>query len=145
MLTQLRESYEELTKTGFQVIVITPSTGSYLEKFVEAFGPYPFTIYGDPKRALYRSMGHQSMEKWKLFLKAGTALLKGGTSTFFPKDEAQKKLVQQAMKTHDVFIQGGTWLFDQNGNQIWHHIDSTPEDHASIKTILSKINKYNEK
>jgi hypothetical protein len=142
MLTQLRKRYEELTSTGFQIVIITPSTGSYLEEFVEAFGPYPFSVYGDPKRELYNSMGHQTMQKWKLLVKAGKGLIKGGTKAFIPADPVQKGLVQQAMKTHDIYIQGGTWLFDEKGNILWNHIDTMPEDHASIDTIILEMKKH---
>lgn len=86
MLTQLRERYEELTSTGYQIVIITPSTGAYLEQFVQAFGPYPYSVYGDPKRELYSSMGHQTMQKWKLLAKAGKGLLKGGTKAFIPEE-----------------------------------------------------------
>nr|WP_077212026.1 peroxiredoxin-like family protein [Bacillus dakarensis] len=139
MLTQLRERYEELTATGYQVVVITPSIGSYIEQFEKAFGPYPFPIYGDPKRELYNSLGHQTMQKWKLLAKAGKMLVKGGSKALFPEDEEQKKLVQKAMKTHDVFIQGGTWLFNEKGDTLWNHIDTEPEDTASIDQILSEM------
>lgn len=142
MLTQLRERYEELTSTGYQIVIITPSTVSYLEKFVEAFGPYPYPVYGDPDRGLYRSMGHQTMQKWKLLAKAGKAYLKGGTKAFTPEDLEQKRLVQKAMKTHDIYIQGGSWLFDEKGNILWNHIDTVPEDHASIETILKEMKKH---
>ena len=142
MLTQLRERYEELKATGFQVVVITPSIGSYLEQFEKAFGPYPFPIYGDPKRELYKGLGHQTMEKWKLLAKAGKMLAKGGSKSLFPEDEEQKKLVQEAMKTQDVFIQGGTWLFDEKGNTFWNHIDTSPEDHATIDQILAEIQRH---
>ncbi|MBY0148843.1 AhpC/TSA family protein [Neobacillus niacini] len=141
MLTQLRKRYDEITATGFQIIIITPSTGSYLEQFVDAFGPYPYSLYGDPKRELYNSMGHQTMKKWKLLAKAGKGLLKGGTKAFMPEDPEQKALVQKAMKTHDIYIQGGTWLFDEKGNILWNHIDTAPEDHATIDNILAEINK----
>lgn len=103
MLTQLRERYEELTSTGYQIVIITPSTGSYLEQFVEAFGPFPYPVYGDPDRKLYHSLGHQTMQKWKLLAKAGKAYLKGGTKAFIPEDPEQKRLVQKAMKTHDIY------------------------------------------
>lgn len=139
MLTQLRERYEELTATGYQVVVITPSIRSYIEQFEKAFGPYPFPIYGDPKRELYNNLGHQTMQKWKLLAKAGKMLGKGGFKALFPEGEEQKKLVQKAMKTHDVFIQGGTWLFDEKGDTLWNHIDTEPEDHASIDQILSEM------
>lgn len=142
MLTQLRERYQDLTATGFQVIVITPSIGSYLEQFEKAFGPFPFPIYGDPKRELYNKMGHQTMEKWKLLAKAGKALIKGGSKTFMPEDPEQKRLVQKAMKTHDIYIQGGTWLFDEKGNILWNHIDTVPEDHAPIETILLEMKNH---
>jgi hypothetical protein len=139
MLTQLRERYEELSATGYQVVVIAPSIKVYLEQFVQVFGPYPFQIFGDPKRDLYREMGHKTMPKWKLLLQAGIAFVKHGSKGFLPSDEAEKKLVQKAMKTHDIYIQGGTWIYNEKGNVIWKHIDTEPSDHASIKTILTKI------
>ncbi|WP_144555900.1 peroxiredoxin-like family protein [Bacillus sp. X1(2014)] len=142
MLTQLRERYEELESTGYQVHVITPSIQAYLEQFVQVFGPFPYTIYGDPKRELYREMGHQTMPKWRLLLQAATAYLKHGSKAFLPEDEAQKKLVQKAMKTHDIYIQGGTWIYDDKGKVIWKHIDTEPADHASIDTILSILNTH---
>jgi peroxiredoxin len=140
----LREKYEELTATGFQVIVITPSKGTYLEQFDKAFGPYPFPIYGDPKRELYNSLGHQTMKKWKLLSRAGKLFLTGGgAKSFLPEDEEQKRLVQKAMKTQDIYIQGGTWLFDEKGNTLWSHIDTAPEDHASIDVMLSEMKRHN--
>jgi hypothetical protein len=139
MLTQLRDRYEELTATGYQIIVIAPSIKAYLEQFVQVFGPYPFQIFGDSKRDLYREMGHMTMPKWKLLLQAGMAFIKYGSKGFLPSDEAEKKLVQKALKTHDIYIQGGTWIYDEKGNVIWKHIDTEPADHASIDTILTKI------
>ena len=141
MLTQLRERYQELTASDYQVIVITPSTSAYLEQFVNAFGPYPFPIYGDPKRELYNNMGHLTMQKSKLLLKAAKIFVTKGSKAFFPEDADQKQLIQTATKTHDVFIQGGTWLFDEQGNVLWNHIDTAPEDHASIDLILFKMNR----
>jgi peroxiredoxin len=141
MLTQLRESYQAITETGYQVVIITPSTGIYLEQFVEVFGPYPFQIYGDPQKNLYREMGHRTMPKWKLLAQAALAFLKHGKKAFLPENEDQKKLVQKAMKTHDIYIQGGTWVFNEKGNIIWKHIDTEPEDHASIDTILNVLRK----
>lgn len=142
MLTQLRENYEEISKTGFQVIVIAPSKGSFLEQFIEAFGPFPFPIYGDPAKNLYRKMGHQRMPKWKLLAQAGIAFIKHGKKAFIPSDEVKKELVQRAMKTQDIYMQGGTWVYDEKGKVIWKHIDTKPEDHASINTILNVIKKY---
>jgi hypothetical protein len=138
----LRERYEELEATGYQVLIIAPSIQAYLEQFVQVFGPYPFTIYGDPERNLYREMGHHTMPKWKLLLQAGKAYLKHGSKAFLPEDDAQKKLVQKAMKTHDIYIQGGTWIYDEKGNVIWKHIDTEPADHASIDSILAVIKKH---
>jgi hypothetical protein len=135
----LRERYQEVSATGYQVIIIAPSTRSFLEQFNEAFGPYPFPIYGDPDRALYREMGHVSMAKSKLLLKAGKALLKGGSKTFLPSDGKQQELVKKAMKTHDIYIQGGSWLFNEQGEVIWSHIDKAPEDHATIDQLLQQM------
>lgn len=142
MLTQLRERYYELAETGYQVLVITPSKGTYLEQFEKAFGPYPFPIYGDPNRELYKSMGHKTMPKWKLLAIAGKTLLTKGAKAFMPQNEKQRELVQKAMKTHDIFIQGGTWVFNEEGRTLWSHIDTEPEDHASIDEILTQIRQH---
>jgi hypothetical protein len=138
----LRDRYDEINNTGFQLIVIAPSIRSYLEKFDEAFGPFPFPIYGDPERALYRSMGHPTMNKSKLLLKAGVAFLKGGSKAFMPQDPSQQQLVKEAMKTHDIFIQGGSWIYNEKGNVLWSHIDQSPEDHATIDQLLMELRKY---
>lgn len=140
MLTQLRDRYQELTATGYQVLIVTPSNRSFLEQFDATFGPYPFPIYGDPERTLYRKMGHETMAKSKLLFKAGKAILKGGSKTFLPSDENQKVLVKTALKTHDIYIQGGSWLFNEQGKVVWNHIDTAPEDHATIDQILLQMN-----
>ena len=135
----MRERYQEVSATGYQVIIIAPSNRSFLEQFDEAFGPYPFPIYGDPDRALYREMGHVSMAKTKLLFTAGKALLKGGSKTFLPSDEKQQNLVKKAMKTHDIYIQGGSWLFNEQGEVIWSHVDTAPENHATIDQLLEQM------
>lgn len=137
----MRERYEELVACGCQVIVIIPSGRSLLEKFVQAFGPFPFPIYGDPARDLYNGMGHKTMKKWKLLYLAGKAFLKGGTRAFFPDGVMQKRVVREAMKTQDVYIQGGSWIFNDKGSVIWSHIDTSPEDHASIDRIIIELKK----
>jgi hypothetical protein len=138
----LRENYYEISDTGYQVIVIAPSNRDFLEQFVNAFGPFPYTIYGNPDRSLYRKMGHQSMPKWKLLTQAGIAFIKNGKKAFMPDDEVKKELVQKAMKSQDIYIQGGTWVFNENGKVVWKHIDTDPKDHASIETILDLVRKY---
>lgn len=135
----MREHYDQLTSQGAQVVVITPSPRTLLEPFLDAFGPFPYEIYGDPTRSLYKSMGHQSMDKWKLLLKAGKAFVTGGSKAFIPNKEDQKKVVKEALKTQDIYIQGGSWIFDKNGKIVWKHIDSSPEDHAPIGKIIQQL------
>jgi hypothetical protein len=142
MLTQLRDRYEEITATGYRVFVITPSNRSFLEQFDGAFGPFPYPIYGDPERSLYRSMGHQTMNKMKLLLKAGKAYIQNGSKAFLPDDPEQQRVVKKAMKNHDIYIQGGTWIFDVKGNVIWKHVDTVPEDHATIDEMLKELQKH---
>jgi hypothetical protein len=135
----LREHYDQLTESGAQVIAITPSKRSLLERFTKEFGPYPFEIYGDPERTLYRGMGHKTMAKWKLLAKAGKAYLKGGKKAFLPEDEGQREVVQESLNTQDLYIQGGSWIFDEKGNVVWSHIDESPEDHASIDELVKQL------
>lgn len=88
-------------------------------------------------------MGHVSMKKWKLLVKAAGAYMKGGSKVFMPEAEAEQKVVREAMKTQDIYIQGGSWLFDQRGDVIWSHIDQSPEDHAKIDDLLAVMTKKN--
>ncbi|SFQ87063.1 AhpC/TSA antioxidant enzyme [Bacillus sp. cl95] len=135
----MRERINEITEKGYQVIVIVPSKASFINQFLDHFGPYPFPIFGDPSRAAYRGMGHVTMLKWKLLLKAGLGFITGKVKNFFPEDSRQKEFVKKSMKTQDVFIQGGTWLFSSEGKLLWHHIDSSPENHASIDDVIHHI------
>ncbi|WP_456272725.1 peroxiredoxin-like family protein [Bacillus sp. AK031] len=137
----MREHHGRLTEEGTQVIVIFPSNRSLLERFLDEFGPYPFQIFGDPDRTLFRSMGHKSMAKWKLLAKAGKAFIKGGKKAFLPEDEKQQKVVKESLNTQDIYIQGGSWLFSEKGEVMWSHVDESPEDHASIEELIHQVKK----
>lgn len=140
-LTQLREQAENFTKLGVAIIVVAPSKAEFIKQFLEAFGPFPFPIVGDPKRAAYKGMGHQTMPKWKLLSMATFGFLTGKVKEFFPKDEHKKKFVLSSMKTQDVYIQGGSWLLSASGDVLWKHIDKSPQDHAKLSTIKKYIEK----
>lgn len=137
----MRERITEIEARGFQVIAIAPSKGTFIQQFLEQFGPFPFPILGDPSREAYRGMGHKTMAKWKLLAKAGLGFLTGQVKNFIPKDDKQKEFVMKSMKTQDVYIQGGTWLFTPQGNILWKHIDQSPEDHAKIDDVLKQMDK----
>lgn len=79
------------------------------------------------------------MAKWKLLAKAAKGYLKGGAKAFLPEKEDQQTVVKEAMKTQDLYIQGGTWIFDDKGQVTWSHIDKAPEDHARITDILKQL------
>jgi peroxiredoxin len=136
---QLRERVEEFEKRDIQLVVIAPSKGSFVSQFLEAFGPFPFSIYGDPSREGYKQAGTVTMPKWKLLSKALFGFVTGKVKNFLPDEQGQKKFVQKSMKTQDVYIQGATFLFGEKGKVVWKHVDQSPEDHASIDTLLNKI------
>ncbi len=136
----MRERIYEITEKGFQVVVIAPSKGTFIKQFLDEFGPYPFPILGDPSREAYKEMGHKTMPKWKLLAKAGFGFITGQVKGFIPSDQKQKEFVMKSMKTQDVYIQGGTWLFSPHGKILWNHIDESPENHAKIDDVLVKMN-----
>jgi peroxiredoxin len=136
---QLRERVAEFEKRNIELVVIAPSKGSFVSQFLDSFGPFPFTIYGDPGREGYRQAGTVTMQKWKLLGKALFGFVTGKVKNFLPDEQGQKKFVQKSMKTQDVYIQGATFLYDEKGKVVWKHIDQSPEDHASIDTLLGKI------
>ncbi|PKR77303.1 hypothetical protein CEY16_11245 [Halalkalibacillus sediminis] len=135
----MREQYEEISQEGFQVIAVAPSNASFISDFLESFGPYPFPIVGDPKRKAYRGMGHHTMPKFKLLSKSLLGFLSGKVKNFIPKDKQQAKVVKKAMTSQDVYIQGGTWIFDEQGNVLWKHIDTSPEKHANINEVIKQV------
>lgn len=135
----MRERITEIEDKKFHVKIVAPSKGAFIEQFLEHFGPFPFPIYGDPSRAAYKGMGHQTMPKWKLLAKAGFGFVTGQVKGFIPDEEKQKQFVMKSMKTQDVYIQGGTWLYSSQGELLWNHVDSSPENHASIDEVLAVI------
>lgn len=137
----MREHRDEIVNEGVQIIVIAPSKGSFITQFLDAFGPFPFSIHGDPKRYAYRGMGHETMPKLKLLSMAAIGFVTGKVKNFLPKEATQKSFVKKSMKTQDVYIQGGTWLFDENSNVLWKHVDKSPDDHASIVDIKKQVKK----
>ncbi|MCF6137697.1 AhpC/TSA family protein [Alkalihalobacillus berkeleyi] len=135
----MRERIEEFNEQNVKIYVIAPSNAQFISQFLDAFGPFPFPIVGDPERAAYYEMGHHTSPKWKLLSKAALGLIFGKLKNFIPKDEHQKEVVLKSMKTADVYIQGGTYLYSENGDLFWQHTDSSPEDHAKIDTVLEKL------
>ncbi len=135
----MRKRVNEIENEGFQIIAIAPSNATYISQFTEAFGEFPFVIAGDPKREAYRGMGHHTMPKWKLLGQAAIGFVTRKMDGFIPKEQKKKDFVLKSMKTQDVYIQGGTWVFDERGKLIWHHIDQSPEDHAKIDLVIDVL------
>jgi hypothetical protein len=120
------------------MLTIVPTDAKQIEGFLDAYGPYPFPIFGDPQQKAYKGLGHKHMSKWKLKLMAVVAVLTGKMK-LYPDDPKQKKVVKKALKSQDVYQQGGTWLFSESGQVVWKHIDSDPRDHPSIQEIKKQI------
>lgn len=135
----MRERIDEFHDKGVTVYAIAPSNAAFISKFLEAFGPFPFPILGDPNKEAYYELGHKTSPKWKLLSQAAIGFVFGKVKNFIPKDERQKKVVLTSMKKADVYIQGGTYVYSENGKLIYHHVDSSPEDHAKIDTVLKVI------
>ncbi|SDO55622.1 hypothetical protein SAMN04488053_11811 [Alkalicoccus daliensis] len=79
------------------------------------------------------------MPKAKLLTAAAAAGVSGRVKNFLPKDKQQRSFVADSMRTQDVYIQGGTWIFDKQGIPVWSHIDDSPENHASIDDVEEKL------
>jgi hypothetical protein len=135
----LRKHADQIQNEGnVTILAIVPTDANQIKAFLDAFGPYPFQFLGDPQQNAYRELGHKHMPKWKLNLMAGIALLTGKMK-LFPDDPKQKQIVKKAIKSQDVYQQGGTWLFSESGQVLWKHIDNDPADHATIQEILKQV------
>lgn len=138
----MRENKDVWESRNIELIVITPSNGAYNAEFIEKFGPYPFSFYGDPQRKAFRGLGHVTMPKAKLLSAAAAAGLTGRVKNFMPKNKQQRSFVADSMRTQDVYIQGGTWIFNKGGAPFWFHIDQSPENHATINEIDEKLHQW---
>ncbi|TFB14596.1 redoxin domain-containing protein [Filobacillus milosensis] len=138
-LAQLREQYDLIEREGYQVIAVAPSQASFIKQFLDSFGPYPFGIVGDPNKEAFKGVGTITQSRFKLFTKVALGMLTRKLKNVIPKDKQQAEFVKKSMTTQDVFIQGGTFIFDENGKLIWKHIDESPEKHARVRKILEVI------
>lgn len=135
----MRESNNQINELGVSIVVIAPSSASVIAEFLDAFGPFPFDIFGDPSKNAFNNLGHVTMPKWKLLSMAAIGFITGKVKNFVPKEKQKKEVVLSSMKTQDVYIQGGTWLISKNEEVLWKHIDKSPDDHPSVYEIISKI------
>jgi peroxiredoxin len=140
----LRKSYNEITKKHLKIVVVVPTTWEQIDNLVEAYGPYPFSIYGDPSHALYKDLGHVYLSKAKFWPKVASlaisSAIKGTLKDKLPQTKEQKAVFKKSMDTQNIYLQGGTWLFNPEGEVIWKHRDKSPDDHVSIKEIIEVIN-----
>ncbi|WP_181186116.1 AhpC/TSA family protein [Alkalicoccus urumqiensis] len=138
----MREFHHIFTENGAELSVIAPSSGSVIKEFNRSFGPYPFSLYGDPKHEAYYDLGHIRMPKWKM-----AGMLAGGAATkrlpsFFPSEKRQKQFVTKSMRTQDVYLQGGAWIVDKDGELLYSHIDKNPMDHAPIDDMYRVLTNH---
>ncbi|MFB4164402.1 hypothetical protein ACE1TI_11355 [Alteribacillus sp. JSM 102045] len=68
---------------------------------------------------------HRILGLGKGFLKfkAVIGFATGQVKDLIPKDIEKRKVVTSSMKETDVYIQGGTWLFNSSQELFWHHLD----------------------
>ncbi|MDQ0159691.1 AhpC/TSA family protein [Alkalibacillus salilacus] len=135
----MRERYDELSQYGYQVVVIAPHKGTFVQEFLNQFGDYPFPFYGDLEKQAYREVGAKSMSKSKLLMKSLKGLVNGKISNVIPNNKGQKDVVMKSMKSEDVSIQGATLVFNEQGETIHMHLDSSPEDHISVNQLFEII------
>lgn len=135
----MRKNADRIQNEGeVSILAIVPTNAEQISAFLDAFGPYPFPILGDPQQKAYSGLGHIHMSKFKLRMMAAIALLTGKMK-LYPDDPKQKQVVRNAMKSQDVYQQGGTWLFSESGQVLWKHIDKVPTDHATIQEIMKQV------
>ncbi len=135
----MREQYEEIESEGYQIVAVAPSKASFIKQFLDAFGPYPFEIVGDPDRQAFKAIKAKRPAKIILLSKVALGVITRRLKNIIPKDEKQAKFVKKSMTSQDVYIQGATLIFDENGDLLWKHLDESPEKHAKISKILNVI------
>jgi hypothetical protein len=136
-LAQLRKDAETITENNVSIVAIVPTDAGQISEFLEVFGPYPFPLLGDADQTVYKALGHKHMPMLKLLFMGAMAMLTGKIKT--PKDPREKRVIMKAMRTQDIYQQGGTWLFSEKGEVLWNHLDNTPLDHATIDEIIQQV------
>ncbi|MFZ4453317.1 AhpC/TSA family protein [Salibacterium aidingense] len=127
---------------GVKIVPVFPAAVSLLSSFEQAYGPYPFPLYADPGKEAFQGFGHQRMNRLKLLAKTVLGVAAGRGKDFLPKNAEKKKVVTTSMKKSDIYMQGGSWLFDESKQLKWKHLDNTPENHASIEDIKQAVSTY---
>jgi peroxiredoxin len=142
-IMKLRDSYNKISKKGLAIVVIVPATLDQIDDFIETYGPFPFLIYGDPEHRIYKKLGHVYLTKIKFWTKLITNLLsyaiKGNLIDKLPKTPQQKIIFTRAIDTKNIYVQGSTWLFSNDKEIIWSHIENSPDDYATMDEIFYRI------
>jgi hypothetical protein len=137
----LRENHTSIEDKGASIVAIVPTDAVQIHEFVEVYGPYPFPIVGDPKQLAYKGMGHKHMPKLKLIWMSLEAFLSGKMKSSTPRSPYKRSIFIKAVRTQDIYQQGGTWLYSETGEVLWSHLDTDPADHATIDEIMSQLRK----
>jgi peroxiredoxin len=139
----LREYVETIEKKGVSIVTVVPTESVQIKQYIDVYGPYPFKILGDPNQYAYRGLHLKHLSKGKSLKIMLKYLFSGRLREIFPKDSDKMNVVRKSMLSQDVYQLGGTWVIDTSGKILWQHIDSEPDDHATISTILSVLEKNN--
>ncbi|WP_281242824.1 peroxiredoxin-like family protein [Salisediminibacterium halotolerans] len=141
-LMQLHEQMDKFHERDVRVFAVAPAKPEMISSFLQAFTGLPFPLYGDPDKEAFYGLGHVTMPKGKLLAKAAWAGVTGQVKNIMPKDQKQRDVVMTSMKQSDVYIQGGTWLFNEDGELLFEHRDASPEDHLSAERLLQLTDYY---
>ncbi|SDJ80188.1 peroxiredoxin-like family protein [Sediminibacillus albus] len=135
----MREHTTVIESSNVSIAAVLPTDSAQIKPILDVYGPYPFPILGDPERIAYKQLKLKQMSKGKSLRAISSYFFSGRIRTIFPKDTEQRKVIQKAMRSQNVFQLGGTWLIDKTGEILWFHIDAEPADHAKIQTILKVL------
>ena len=91
----LRDNYEELRNSGFEIIGVSPDTPQSHQKFI-AKNNLPFHLISDPEKQIIKAYG--AWGEKKMFGKTKEGLLR---STFIISEERKIEKVISKVKTKD--------------------------------------------
>jgi len=125
------QAKSEFDRRGVSVVAISFAEPSALARYQED-RRWPFAIFADPRREVYRAFALKSLSRFRVFSPA--TLLR-----YF-------QLLRRGMKPppyggEDIFQGGGDFLVDRNGDILFSHRSRDPADRPAPEILLREIDR----
>ena len=124
----MRDAYEDITRTGAEVVAIGTGDARYARRFVEEESiPYPVLVDDDAAAARAASVRRGS---------ALTVLGPAGYGGSIRARRAGHRIHRPGKRTFQL---GATFVVGPGGHMWYEHIDGNTTDHAPVEEVFAAL------